>query len=60
MINYIKRLFSKPSAEVIALNELARSAKKWKAAKQAADHYSKLAEYHMSGITRLKKYLGVL
>lgn len=58
MLNHIKRLLKKPSAEVIAMENLEEARRCFLTSKASAEYHAKMAEYYMVVIDRLEKYLA--
>ena len=58
MLEFIKRLFKRPSAEVIAQEALEEARRSYLNAKASAEYHAKMAEYYIVVIDRLTKYLA--
>lgn len=57
MLNQFKRLLKKPSAEVIAQENLEEARRSYLNSKASAEYHAKMAEYYTVVIDRLTKYL---
>ena len=60
LIAAIKRLFAKPSAQVIAQEELEDAKRELLAAQNATEFYLAQAQYNEARIARLTKYVGAV
>lgn len=58
MIARIQRIFKKPSAEVIAVENLEEARRSFLNSKASAEYHAKMAEYYTVVIDRLEKYLA--
>lgn len=58
MIEPIKRYFKKPSADVIAMENLEEARRSFLNSKASAEYHAKMAEYYTVVIDRLEKYLA--
>lgn len=58
MFEFIKRLFKRPSAEVIAMQDLEEARRSYLSSKASAEYHAKMAEYYIVVIDRLTKYLA--
>ena len=59
MIRTIKKMFQKPSAMALAVQELEDSQRNFLAQMSAAEYHTHLAVYYDEKIERLKNYIGV-
>ena len=57
MIAQLKRLLKKPSADVIAMENLEEARRCFLSSKASAEYHAKMAEYYTVVIDRLEKYL---
>lgn len=58
MIEFFKKLFKKPSAEVLAMESLEEARRCFLTSKAAAEYHAKMAEYYLNVEDRLTKYLA--
>ena len=57
LIDYIKKIYSTPSAEVIALRELEDAKRKLLDAQSGREYADSMCKYHEARIKRLTAYL---
>lgn len=57
MLQRIKRLLAKPSAEILAVQEIDDARREHLAAMSATEYYESLSRYHSKRIERLERYL---
>lgn len=57
MLQRIKRLLAKPSAEILAVQEIDDARREHLAAMSAMEYYESLSRYHSKRIDRLERYL---
>lgn len=57
IIEYIKKLYATPSAEVIALHELEEARRKLLEAQSGREYADSMCKYHEARIKRLTAYL---
>lgn len=56
-INYVKKVYATPSAEVIALHELEEAKRKLLEAQSGREYAESMCKYHEARIKRLTAYL---
>lgn len=58
MIERLKKIFKKPSAEVVAMESLEEARRCYLTSKASAEYHGKMAEYYLNVEDRLTKYLA--
>jgi hypothetical protein len=58
MFDSFKKLFKKPSAEVLAMESLEEARRCYLTSKASAEYHGKMAEYYLNVEDRLTKYLA--
>lgn len=58
MFDSFKKLFKKPSAEVLAMESLEEARRCYLNSKALAEYHGKMAEYYLNFEDRLTKYLA--